>query len=88
MLAVNCGVAMGFSLGGSATPFVGEQPAVVTGVSIHGHLQMQSAEQRGPVLFLRRHRKINEPVAAAWAGALAAFVLGKILEEVTPARQG
>ncbi len=30
--------------------------------------------------WLRRHRKINDPVAAAWAGALAAFVLGKILE--------
>ncbi len=29
---------------------------------------------------LRRHRKINDPVAGAWAGALAAFVLGKILE--------
>ena len=28
----------------------------------------------------RRHRKTNDPVAAAWAGALAAFVLGKILK--------
>ncbi len=32
------------------------------------------------VTGLRRHRKIDDPVAAAWAGALAAFVLGKILE--------
>ena len=31
---------------------------------------------------LRRHRKINDPVTAAWAGTLAAFVLGKILEIV------
>jgi hypothetical protein len=52
MLAVNCGVAMGYSIGASATPFVGEHPAVVTGVAIHGHIQMQTAEPHGPVLFL------------------------------------
>jgi hypothetical protein len=50
-LAVNCGVAMGYSLGASATAFVAEQKAVVTGVAISGHIQMQTAKPHGPVLF-------------------------------------
>jgi hypothetical protein len=70
MLAVNCGVAMGYSLGASATPFVGEHPAVVTGVAIHGHMQMQSAEPHGPVLFLTGNgaAAVGDDVAVVVAG--------------------
>jgi hypothetical protein len=74
MLAVNCGVAMGYSLGASATPFVGEHPAVVTGVAIHGHMQMQSALPHGPVLFLTGNgpSAVGDQVAQVVAGLTTA----------------
>ena len=50
-LAVNCGVTIGYSLGGGAAVTAGSHPNVVTTISMHG-LQAASENLSGPLMLL------------------------------------